>query len=109
VSQVSEGCAAIQGPSVALNGSSCAQLKARRIVALDGERASASGCASQNLRLKDKVTDAPQMIEECAAVKGLIAILDGSSAHRWKARRTTALDGDRDSAHDSACQELTCN
>ena len=35
LSQVSEGCAAVQGPSVMLNGSSCAQVKARRIVALD--------------------------------------------------------------------------
>ena len=54
LSQVSEGCAAVQGPSVTLNGSSCAQVKAWRIVALDGERASASGGASQNLRLRTK-------------------------------------------------------
>jgi hypothetical protein len=43
VSQVSEGCTAVQGPIVTLNGSSCAQVKARRIIALDGERVSASG------------------------------------------------------------------
>jgi hypothetical protein len=54
LSQVSEGCAAVQGPIVTLNGSSCAQVKARRIVALDDERASASGGASQNLRLRTK-------------------------------------------------------
>ena len=56
---VSEGCAAVQRPSVTLHGSFCAQVKARRIVALDGERASASGGAFQILRLKDKVMDAP--------------------------------------------------
>ena len=56
LSQVSEGCAAVQGPSVTLNGSSCAQVKARRIVALDDERASASGGASQ-FEAQDKVTE----------------------------------------------------
>jgi FAD/FMN-containing dehydrogenase len=49
-----EGYAAVKGQSVPLNGSSCAQVKAWRIVALDGERASASGGASQNLRLRTK-------------------------------------------------------
>ena len=52
--QVMEGYAAVKGQSVPLNGSSCAQVKAWRIVALDGERASASGGASQNLRLRTK-------------------------------------------------------
>ena len=56
---MSEGCAAVQGPSVTLNGSFCAQVKARRILALDCERASAGGGASQDLRLKDKVVDVP--------------------------------------------------
>ena len=51
VSQVSEGCTAVQGPIVTLSGSFCAQVKARRIIALDDERASASGGASQDLRL----------------------------------------------------------
>jgi len=44
---------------VTLYGSFCSQVKARRIIALDGERASASGGASQDLRPKDKVVDGP--------------------------------------------------
>jgi len=50
---------------VTLNGSFCTQMKAWRIVALDGDRAGASGSVFQDLRLKDKVAD--QVSEECAA------------------------------------------
>ena len=43
-----------------VNGSFCAQVKERRILALDCERTGASGGASQDLRLmKDKVVDVP--------------------------------------------------
>jgi len=78
VSQVLEGCAAVQGPSVTLNGSFCAQVEARRIIALDGERASASGGASQDLRLKDKVVDGSARVGGMRGREGLIAMLNGS-------------------------------
>ena len=51
VSQVLERCTADPGPIVTLNGSFCAQVTAWRIIALDDERASVSGGASEDLEL----------------------------------------------------------
>jgi len=78
VLQVKEGCAAVQGPSVTRNGSFCAQVKARRITALDSERASASGGASQDLRLKDKVVHGPAGARRMRGRGGLITTLNVS-------------------------------
>ena len=57
-----------------LNGLFCTQMKAWRIVALDGDRVDASGSAFQDLRLKDKVAD--QVSEDCQ--EGLVATVNGT-------------------------------
>ena len=73
VSQVKESCAAVQGPSVTRNGSFCAQVKAWR-TALDSERASASGGASQDLRLIDELVHGPADARRMRGREGLITM-----------------------------------
>ena len=59
-----------------LNGSFCTQMKAWRIVALDGDRASAGGSAFQNLRLKDKGSGSG--VGGMRGQEGLVATLNGT-------------------------------
>ena len=71
--QVLEDGAAVEGPIITLNGSFCTQMKAWRIVALYGDRASTSGSA-----LEAERQSSGSGVGGMRGQEGLVATLNGT-------------------------------